>query len=332
MKSLSVSVGMSVYNNARYLEAQLDSVLAQTVLPDEIVICDDCSTDPKVKELLVAFESACPVECRIYYNEENLYIPKNIEKTIALCNGDIIIRCDSDDIWEPTKIERIKQAFYEDEFVVYVFHDSAVIDQDSNLIGNSWIKQQNFLKQMRLDTDGFLVNVIEKTLYPFGMSIAFRRSLTDHLFPFCLADDFWIALVAPLFGKVAYIDETLAQYRRHSMSASRETPHEPHGNKLSNICNTIHQMKSVPKAKYFHYPIHTLNGFCIYQERFSAMLSPTVSMSLQEMTSYYDGLRRAVEDSSLKGIVSLIKLYQTGLYQKFRGNVKTLIMDCIFLL
>ena len=45
---LKVSVGMTTYNSAKYIKEQLDSIFSQTILPDELVICDDSSTDDTV--------------------------------------------------------------------------------------------------------------------------------------------------------------------------------------------------------------------------------------------------------------------------------------------
>ena len=51
MSKLSVSVAIAVYNSTQYMKPQLDSILAQTRLPDEVVFVDDCSTDATVAEL-----------------------------------------------------------------------------------------------------------------------------------------------------------------------------------------------------------------------------------------------------------------------------------------
>ena len=45
---MKVSVGMTTYNSAQFLREQLDSIFRQTVLPDELVIFDDASTDDTI--------------------------------------------------------------------------------------------------------------------------------------------------------------------------------------------------------------------------------------------------------------------------------------------
>jgi len=51
MLPLRLSIVMCTYNGAAYLQAQLDSLLAQACLPDEIVISDDASTDASMTML-----------------------------------------------------------------------------------------------------------------------------------------------------------------------------------------------------------------------------------------------------------------------------------------
>ena len=43
-----ISVAMCTYNGVNYLAEQLDSIVNQTVQPDEIIICDDGSIDDTV--------------------------------------------------------------------------------------------------------------------------------------------------------------------------------------------------------------------------------------------------------------------------------------------
>ena len=44
----SISVVIATYNGAKFLAKQVHSILAQTVFPAEIIVCDDCSTDNTV--------------------------------------------------------------------------------------------------------------------------------------------------------------------------------------------------------------------------------------------------------------------------------------------
>src|SRR5690242_1846918 len=104
MKRLRISVAMCTFNGARFLPEQLESITAQTRLPDELVICDDRSADESL-EIIRAFLDRPPFTVRLEINERNLGSTKNFEKAIGLCQGEIIALADQDDVWFPQKLE-----------------------------------------------------------------------------------------------------------------------------------------------------------------------------------------------------------------------------------
>lgn len=99
-----VSIAMTTYNGVRYVREQLDSLLAQTEPPAEIVICDDGSTDGTV-ELLQNYAQQ-DARIRLFCNDVSLGVNRNFLQAMARCSGDWIMLCDQDDYWYPEKIER----------------------------------------------------------------------------------------------------------------------------------------------------------------------------------------------------------------------------------
>ena len=67
----STSVALCVYNGERFLSQQLESLAAQTVLPDELVICDDASSDGSMR-IVENFAKNAPFVVRIFKNPKNL--------------------------------------------------------------------------------------------------------------------------------------------------------------------------------------------------------------------------------------------------------------------
>ena len=122
---MRVSVALCTYNGAKYLPDQLKSMELQTRKPDELVVCDDRSTDETL-DILRAFKKTCLFRVRLYENESNLGSTKNFEKTIRLCHGDIIFLADQDDVWQSGKIERILAAFEEHPDAGYVFSNASM--------------------------------------------------------------------------------------------------------------------------------------------------------------------------------------------------------------
>src|SRR2546423_1214622 len=125
---------MCAYNGAAYLPAQLASIAAQTRLPDELVICDDRSTDA-TQELLNDFAARAPIPVRVYTNERNLGSRKNFARAIELCAGDLVALCDQDDVWHTDKLRRMEAALAAQPEVGLVFTNAEIVDDETRPLG-----------------------------------------------------------------------------------------------------------------------------------------------------------------------------------------------------
>ena len=96
MEKCRISVALASYNGGNYLKEQLESIYAQSLLPNEVIVCDDCSTDNSIEILNAYKEKHC---LRYFINEKNLGFVKNFDKAISLCSGDYIALSDQDDVW-----------------------------------------------------------------------------------------------------------------------------------------------------------------------------------------------------------------------------------------
>src|SRR3984893_11664406 len=136
MSGMRISAAMCTYNGARFLPDQLESIAAQTRLPDELIICDDRSTDGSV-DIIRSFAHHAPFPIRLVFNATNLGSTKNFEKAIGLCEGEIIALEDQDDVWRPEKLGCIAGVLERDERIGAVFSDAELIDQDSRPLGQT---------------------------------------------------------------------------------------------------------------------------------------------------------------------------------------------------
>src|SRR5256885_16928924 len=124
---------MCTFNGARFLGAQLASIATQERPPDELVVCDDGSSDGSV-ELVRAFALRASFSTRLVTNDIKLGSTKNFEKAISLCQGAIIALADQDDVWYPNKLGRIEKAFLQSSQIVLAFSDADLIDDNSCLL------------------------------------------------------------------------------------------------------------------------------------------------------------------------------------------------------
>jgi glycosyltransferase involved in cell wall biosynthesis len=97
--SSTISAVVAAYNSERWIGPTLDSILAQTRPPDEVVVVDDGSTDGTAREL-ERFGDAIRIITR-----ENGGCPAAFNTAFAAARGDYVAMCGADDLWEPRKLE-----------------------------------------------------------------------------------------------------------------------------------------------------------------------------------------------------------------------------------
>ncbi|MEN3328316.1 MAG: hypothetical protein V7638_3123 [Acidobacteriota bacterium] len=229
---------MCTYNGAQYLSAQLDSILAQSRRPDEIVICDDGSTDG-TRELLERFAAESPVSVSLHFNETNLGSVKNFERAVRLCNGDIIALSDQDDVWRQDKLKLIEEAFNESNATGIVFSDAEIDDEDLKPLNRRMWNEVGFdSHKKKLLRDGRALEVLITGWTATGATMAFRSSFVNISLPIpdglAMIHDGWIALTISCVAAVVAIDEPLVQYRQHARQqigapTRVETPPEAQG-------------------------------------------------------------------------------------------------------
>lgn len=221
MNTQHLSIAMCTYNGARYLQEQLDSIAAQTRLPDELVICDDRSNDG-TREIVESFMTKVSFPVRLYVNEENLGIVKNFEKAIRLCTGDIIALSDQDDVWKPNKHEKILTAFTENLEAGYVFSNADLVDENLKPLGSRFWQSVEFeggpFQEYR---HGNQVRTLLKRNVVCGATMVFRASLKNLILPISssalLLHDAWIALLASSAGFYGVpLSDSLIYYRQHT--------------------------------------------------------------------------------------------------------------------
>lgn len=208
---------MATFNGAAFLPKQLESIAAQTVSPDEIVVYDDCSEDA-TPELLAEFAAASPFPVRIIGGSARAGSARAFERAIGACSHDVVVLCDQDDLWAPRKLERLARAFERRPDATMAFSDGDLVDEDGRPLGRSlW-------EAFALRPDGGLFARLMRRSQIAGCSLAIRRSLIDVLLPIpedigganaWLQHDGWIALLAMATGPWVAIDERLFSYRLH---------------------------------------------------------------------------------------------------------------------
>jgi glycosyltransferase involved in cell wall biosynthesis len=115
MNRPAISTIIPAYNCERYLAEAIESVLAQTYRPLEVIVVDDGSTDDTA-EIARRFEPAVQ-----YCFQVNGGIGRARNRGIALARSDFIAFLDADDLWIADKLERQMRAIADNPAVEAVF-------------------------------------------------------------------------------------------------------------------------------------------------------------------------------------------------------------------
>jgi len=209
-------VALCTFNGERFLSEQLASIAEQTRLPDELVVCDDRSTDRTVA-IVREFAASASWPVRIFENESNLGSAANFEQAIRLCAGDLIALSDQDDIWYSNRLERSEQELAAHPEAGLVFSDADVINEQNQQLEKTLWQRLGFAGKRKRDLlDGQYI-VLAKHRFVTGATVMFRTGLRDLCLPIAAGwiHDEWIAMIAAVFFDLRPIDQPLIRYRIH---------------------------------------------------------------------------------------------------------------------
>ena len=221
---MKISIVVATFNGEKYIQEQLESFVNQTVLPDEIIISDDGSSDSTMK-LLKEFKDSCSCSIRIVENTGNHGVTGNFENAAKLATGDIVFFSDQDDVWYQNKIEETIIVFDKYPDCVGVVSDADCVDTNLNKLGvtfndGAWpqFKQLSYNEDdcFVLRHEVMLETVIKGNILG-GCCLAVRNRYLKMMFPFCpsIYHDDWLCFCMFVLGDVVALNESLFAYRLH---------------------------------------------------------------------------------------------------------------------
>jgi glycosyltransferase involved in cell wall biosynthesis len=213
----SVSVALCTYNGAPFLGAQLESLAAQTRLPDELVVCDDGSTD-ETFTVLDDFGARAPFPVRVHRNPERLGVVANFSQALAKCSGGYVALCDQDDVWMPARLERAVTVLEARPEVGAVFSDAELVDERLRPRGRTLFAATGFTpaRQRRFRRGHELAVLLARPVVS-GATLTVRSSYLDLLLPIPATGlhDLWLSTLLSAVSTVVALDEPLIRYRQH---------------------------------------------------------------------------------------------------------------------
>lgn len=122
-----LSIGLPVFNGARYLEYTLESILGQTFADFELLISDNASTDG-TGELCRAF-AAKDKRIKYFRNARNIGATQNWYRVLDLASAEYFASAAHDDIYEPDYMRRCIEVLESDPTTLVCYSKTKIIDE-----------------------------------------------------------------------------------------------------------------------------------------------------------------------------------------------------------
>ncbi len=215
----TVGVVMSTYNGEAWLAEQLDSILKQTVAPDEMIVRDDGSSDATL-QLLRRFAEQAPFPVHVLEDKTNVGYARSFWIAFGRSTMDYAAFCDQDDEWTPDKIAVIK---------------AEIKRSRPNAILHNWILRDDATGS-RHEERGFARRSVRGPMafhFMFvhrGCALVVRRKLFEAWlhqelpiefgFSRVISHDSFATLLCNAAGRVVCLPNRLLIYRRHAKNTT----------------------------------------------------------------------------------------------------------------
>jgi glycosyltransferase involved in cell wall biosynthesis len=215
---MKLSVYITSYNQKQYLVEAIESVLAQTYSPDQIIIVDDASSDGS--QLIISeYAARHPDRISPIYHEENLGVAQTRNDALRAVSGDYVTYLDGDDRFLPTKLENEVRSLETNPKAHIAFSNVYIINPAGKRI-DIWANQE--------PPQGY---VFAKT---FGRGFPKKRLFRNELIHFPswreigfydpqlkMYEDYEMRVRLTKKLQVVYTGKPLVEYRRHGFGLSR---------------------------------------------------------------------------------------------------------------
>ena len=219
----SLSVVMAVRDGEAYLRSQLDSILGQSYGDFELIVGDDDSRDGS-REILESYARS-DARIRLLSHRPPLGFLGNFQRLMEEASAPFVALSDQDDLWHPRKLELQMEAMERARAAgkrgVLIHSDLALIDEAGERIAPSYFTRKGYRFPPRRS-----VGLLLGQGGVMGNTVLMDRELLERALPFPQGlkyHDWWLGVVAELFGTRITLSESLVEYRIHTANASAKS-------------------------------------------------------------------------------------------------------------
>jgi glycosyltransferase involved in cell wall biosynthesis len=213
MENPKVSILIPSYNQETVIEQTVMSALTQDYDNLEVVVSDDASMDG-TPQILREIHEKYPQRLKVFIHQTNLGVTQNHTRGLLECCGDFVAFQDGDDLFLPGKIKRQVAFMLERPDCTISFHDVEVFNSETGETLYLW--SQRFGHR-----EGGIYELVRYGNYLSSVSVMVRRiHLPEYGYDdrIRIGSDWllWLEVLSRGKGKIYYLDEVLARYRRHA--------------------------------------------------------------------------------------------------------------------
>ena len=290
-----VSIVCNTFNHELYIQDAIEGFLMQkTTFPIEILLHDDASND-KTTNIIKEYEAKYPHLIKPIYQKDNQYLqrtkigpnfqyPRVKGKYIAICEGD--------DYWtDPNKLQKQVTFLEANPDFTICCHNAHIINEDGILTDS--------LKKIKSAKTFFIEDLAVKNFIhtPTVVFRVFKRNLNHSLLLKVPVGDYTIHLLNAKYGKIYYMPDYMATYRKHAGGIwSKRNKYEKSGKWIITICFLLDEFSNNVKVRR-----RLLNQFI--------KTYPLVKMGYS---------KKLISESSFQKILSYKKQYES-IYYKIRS-------------
>lgn len=197
----TVSVVIPCFNAEAFIRETLESVLAQTVRPLELIVVDDGSAD-KSREIVSSFGDLVSLHC-----QSNKGVSSARNRGIEVAKGDWIAFVDADDLWLPNKLEKQLNLLVDNSAGAYTEVETFGTNSSVTRLAELTWKERHCPKNLAIDN-----------CYPTPSALLVRRSVSPRFREWkgMFGEDLLYMLELVTLGTIELVHEPLTRYRKHS--------------------------------------------------------------------------------------------------------------------
>lgn len=213
--ALNATIAMLSFRDRAWVDAALDSVLAQTV-PCQLLVSNDASGDGTFRHLQERLQDyAGPHRIDLLVEQpQNLGVVGHCNAVLPHARGDIVVMMAGDDVSAPDRVDRLLHAYAQQPRTMAIGSDFVAVDADEQPATIDFrIRHLHFDLHTLARAHGF------DTL--LGAALSFRREVFQRFGPLRgTVEDNALTLRACLLGDCRNLPEPLVRYRQHAGSVS----------------------------------------------------------------------------------------------------------------